>query len=61
MMTLVIVLAGLASLAGGIAGGVIGTLLILDSVVRRAHRHDGEHEHRTTAPKSSRAPVARHR
>lgn len=60
-MTLVIVLAGLASLAGGIAGGVIGTLLILDSVVRRAHRHDNEYEHRATAPQPSRAPVARRR
>lgn len=49
------------ALIGGTAVGVIGSVIVLDSMARHAPRHPSEHEHRTAAPESGGPPVARRR
>lgn len=51
MLTVILCLA--CSVAGGIAGGGVGALIVLDSMARHAPGHANRHEYRATTTKPS--------
>ena len=48
MTALAIVMCLVCSIAGGLAAGAIGALIVLDSMARHAPAQSRKHEHRAT-------------
>lgn len=53
MTALAIVMCLVCSIAGGLAAGAIGSLIVLDSFARHAPGNSREHEYRATTTKPS--------